>query len=53
MTDELPTTEVSAAIRVDAAVAGGRVQLSLSGMDDLHLTMSQSYYDDTPEATTS
>jgi hypothetical protein len=49
-----PIPDVSpalAAIEVDAATAGGRVWLRLRGVSDLRVTIAESYYAETDEAT--
>jgi hypothetical protein len=48
---DLPISDAIRGLRVEAATAGGRVQLSLAGLDEFEVSLSSTYYDETPEGT--
>jgi hypothetical protein len=49
MTDRFPVNDAVAAIRAEASVAGGMVQLRLSGLDELAVVISHTYYQETSD----
>jgi len=47
----LPISGAIRGLQVEAATAGGRVQVHLAGLDDFRVSLSSTYYDETPEET--